>query len=259
MANNRLKSYLTFRFQSQSLIRFAVLVSYSVPALRDEIAAAAASARPWTRKVDFFHKSDQSTPTVLLQTEKTYEQLLATYLLIAQFSFFEAYISDSIQELIDFQGGEKDLLERTARRSKRFLAPVDQKLAKDKRKLQTTEKPNATNAYWTSARTLSAKGFRFPGELFSLYGLKTLILKLKKLKAHEIPSILVDALQLDLSVGEVERLEEIRGIRNGIAHGSPPQLTMRDVVGMNVFLRDIAVKLADHLSEHYLVIEKYAP
>ncbi len=259
MANNRLKSYLTFRSQSQSLIRFAVLISYSVPALRDEIAAAAANSQRWSRKVDFFHKSDQSKPADLLQTEKTYEQLLASYLLIAQFSFFDAYISDSIQELIDFQGGEKDFLDRTVRRTKRFLAPIEQKLAKDKRKLQTTEKPNATSAYWTSARALSAKGFRFPGELFSSYGLKTLILKLKKLKAHEIPSILVDALQLDLSADEIKRLEEIRGIRNDIAHGRPPQLTMRDVVGMNIFLREIAVKLADHLSEHYLLIEKYAP
>lgn len=34
---------------------------------------------------------------------------------------------------------------------------------------------------------------------------------------------------------------------------------MRDVVGMNVFLREIAVKLAEHLSENYLLIEKYAP
>ncbi|HZW95146.1 MAG TPA: HEPN domain-containing protein [Candidatus Eremiobacteraceae bacterium] len=259
MTPNRLKAYLTFRSQSQALIRFAVLVSYSVPALRDEIAAAAASSKPWSRKVDFFHKSDQSTPADLLQTETTYEQLLATYLLIAQFSFFEACISDSIKELIDFHGGEKDFVERAARKTKRFMAPIDQKLAKDKRKLQTTEKPNASNAYWTSARALAEKGFRFPGELFSSYGLKTLIMKQRKLKAHEIPSILVDALQLDLSLDEIQRLEEIREIRNHIAHGNPPQLTMRDVVGMNKFLREIAVKLADHLSEHYLLIEKYAP
>jgi hypothetical protein len=179
--------------------------------------------------------------------------------LIAQFSFFEAYISDAIAELIDFQGGQEEFVDRTARRARRFLEPVDPKLVKDKRKLQTTEKANASNAYWTSARALAEKCFRFPGELFSVYGLKTLILKQRKLKAYEIPSILVDALQLDLSSADIQRLDDICKIRNSIAHGSPPQLTMRDVVGMNVFLREIAVKLADHLSEHYLVIEKYAP
>ncbi len=85
-------------------------------------------------------------------------------------------------------------------------------------------------------------------------------------EAHQIvPSIALHfllariQLQLDLSADEIKRLEDIREIRNSIAHGNPPQLTMRDVVGMNVFLREIAVKLADHLSEHYLVIEKYAP
>ena len=259
MTTNRLKSYVTFRSQSQALIRFAVLVSYAVPALRDEIAAAAAGSQHWSRRVDFFHKSDRSNPATLLQTEKTYERLLSAYLLIAQYSFFEAYVSDSIQELIDFQGGEKVFVERAVRRNRKFLDPVEKKLVKDKRKLQTTEKANATSAYWTSARALSEKGFRFPGELFSSYGLKTLILKQKRLKAHEIPSILADALQMDLSAEEIEKLDDIRKIRNQIAHGNSPQLTMREVVSMNIFLREIAVKLADHLSEHYLIIERYAP
>jgi hypothetical protein len=117
VATNRLRAYLTFRSQSQRLVKFSVLVSYSVPALRDEIAAAAARSQTWSRRPDFFFKSDRSTPAVLLRTEQTYEELLATYLLIAQFSFFEAYISDAIAELIDFQGGQEEFVDRTARRA----------------------------------------------------------------------------------------------------------------------------------------------
>jgi len=259
MPLSRLKSYLTFRSQSEELLGFAILVSYAVPALKDEATSLASTSQVLGRRPDFFHQSDRSTIDVLMRNAGKYEERLASYLLLTEFSFFEAFVVDSLSELIEFHGGEEVFLDRSIRRTKAHMRKLDRKLAKFKRDLQTTEKKNALAKYWTSSRQLAAAGYRFPGELFSPYGLKTLIAKLRRLKAHEIPSMLVDAFQVDLTPSDIERFHEVRNVRNAIAHGDPQPLTMRQVVEMNIFLRDLAIKIARHLSDHFLVIENQAP
>ena len=92
-----------------------------------------------------------------------------------------------------------------------------------------------------------------------MLGVRSLILKMKKLKAFEIPDVLVEALLVDLSEAEINKYHEIRDIRNGVAHGDPVTLTMRQAVEMNGVLRDLAQKISSHLAEHFFVIEKYVP
>jgi hypothetical protein len=57
----------------------------------------------------------------------------------------------------------------------------------------------------------------------------------------------------------VEQFNKIREERNNVAHGSAGALDMRKVTAMSIFLRKLAFTTADHLSEHFFVIEKYAP
>jgi hypothetical protein len=128
-----------------------------------------------------------------------------------------------------------------------------------KRKLQDAEKSKWRDSYRKYSRSLDNVGFRFPGELLAAYGVRSLILKMKKLKAFEIPDVLVEALLVDLSEAEINKYHEIRDIRNGVAHGDPVTLTMRQAVEMNGVLRDLAQKISSHLAEHFFVIEKYVP
>jgi hypothetical protein len=252
-------SYTKFKGQSVALFDFAVLVSYAVPALRVELAVVKSGASSSLGKPDFFYKSSRTTVDDLLTTEATYEKRLAAYLLLTHFSFFESFVFDIINEMMDFQGGAEAFASRNERRAKQFIGPHPAYIAKLKRKLQDSEKASWRDRYRTYARKLADEGFRFPGELFGPYGLKSFVVKVKKMKAHEIPSVLVDALRVDLSEAEIEEYHNIREIRNAIAHGDAPIVSMKDAVGMNKSLRELAIKISDHFTENFFVIEKYAP
>lgn len=253
------ESYTRFKGQSEALLDFAVLVAYAVPVLRTELGAVKCGTSTSLPRPDFFHKSSRSTADDLLQTEAMYEQRLAAYLLLTHFSFFESFVFDIITEMIEFQGGPANFVSRNERRAKQFIGPQPPHIAKLKRKLQDSEKASWQDRYRSYARKLADEGFRFPGELFGPYGLKSFMLKVKKMKAYEIPSVLVDALRVDLSAAEIEKYHKIREIRNTIAHGQATTLSMKDAVGMNKSLRELAIKISDHFTENFFVIEKYAP
>jgi len=253
------KSYARYKSQSDALLDFAVLVAHSMPALRNEIQLVKSGTHPALPPPDFFHKSNRSSPNDLLKTEAKYEQYLASYVLLAHFSFFEAFVEDLIEEMIRFHGGEKNFIARIENRLRRFATRQSPEVLKMKRKLQDAEKSKWRDSYRKYSRSLDNVGFRFPGELLAAYGVRSLILKMKKLKAFEIPDVLVEALLVDLSEAEINKYHEIRDIRNGVAHGDPVTLTMRQAVEMNGVLRDLAQKISSHLAEHFFVIEKYVP
>jgi hypothetical protein len=253
-----IQAYLRFKEQSERLVSFAVLISYAVPELVNELEAPAPSPGA-VRRSDFYHKSNTCDPPVLLQTASRYEQELASYVLLSSFSFFEAFVVGAVEEFIDFHGGESEFQRRTKKRLHDRLS-IDHKLFQDEiAKLRTTEKGNARDRYRTVSRALASKNFRFPGELLNTYGVKSLVEDISKLKAVQIPELLRTAFAVPLTDKEVEQFHQIRTERNNVAHGNAGPLDMRMVTSYGLFLRKLAVKTADHLSEHFFVIEKYAP
>jgi hypothetical protein len=261
MAFTTTNAYARYKSQTDALLDFAVLISYSMPALRNAIQAAGSGPSASLPKPDFFHQSNRSSPTDLLNTEGHYEQNLASYVLLAHFSFFESLVDNLIKEMVEIHGGEAKFAARIQNRTRRFLANQSAQTLKAKRKLQDKENPRWRDSYRKHSRDLDEKGFRFPGELLAAYGVRTLLSNLRKknLKAVHIPEVLVHAFQVDLSEREIEKYHEIRDIRNDIAHGNPVVLTIKQVVAWNAALRDIALKASSHISEHFFVIEKYVP
>jgi hypothetical protein len=253
-----IQAYLRFKEQSEQLVGFAVLVSYAVPELVNELNAPA--PRPGAiRRSDFYHKSNVFNPTELLRTASTYEQELASYVLLSSFSFFEAFVSGAIEELIAFHGGAATFQKRGAKRLHQRLTIDHKPFRATIAKLRTTEKGNAMDRYRTASQALASKNFRFPGELLANYGIKSLIEDTAKLKAVHIPDLLQSAFGVPLTPKDAEQFHKIREERNNVAHGSAGALDMRKVTAMSIFLRKLAVKTADHLSGHFFVIEKYAP
>jgi hypothetical protein len=253
-----LRAYSVFKDQSQALLNFAVLVSYAVPAFRIEIQRFKSGELSDIPRPDFFFKSNRSDVDDLLTTEAQYEQQLSSYLLITHFSFFESFVSDVISGMIDFHGGSDEFVSRNEARTRSFMAHSCDEVKKIKRKLQDFDKGSWRDRYRKYSRLLMQENYHFPGELFSAFGVRNLVSKLRKLKAHEIPALLKDAMLIELTSTEVAKYHKIRELRNSIAHGTVTSLTMRDVVEMNKFLRELAIKIADHLTEHFFVIEKYA-
>ena len=253
-----IKAYLKFKEQSENLVGFAVLVSYAVPELVNELKAT--SPRPdAVRRSDFYHQSNTCNPPELLQDAATYEQELASYLLLSSFSFFEAFVSGTIEEFIAFHGGADRFQKRAAKRLHERLTIDHKPLQATIAKLRTPEKGRNLDRYRTASNDLSSKKFRFPGELLASYGIQSLIKDLKKFKAVHIPELLQSAFAVPFTGSEVDKFHEIREQRNNVAHGNADALDMRKVTDMGLFLRKLAVKTADHLSEHYFVIERFAP
>jgi hypothetical protein len=253
-----IKAYLKFKEQSEHLISFAVLVSYAVPELVNELKAS--SPRPGAiRRSDFYHQSNVCNPSELLQSASTYEQELASYVLLSSFSFFEAFVSGAIEEFIAFHGGADRFQKRVAKRLHERLTIDHKPLQAEIAKLRTPEKGSNLDRYRTVSKDLSTKNFRFPGELLASHGIKSLVEDLKRLKAVHIPDLLQSAFAVPITANEVEKFHKIREERNNVAHGNAGTLDMRKVTEMGLFLRKLAVKIADHLSEHFFVIERFAP
>jgi hypothetical protein len=253
-----IQAYLKFKEQSENLVGFAVLVSYAVPELVNELKDA--NPRPGAiRRSDFYHKSNTCNPPELLQCASTYEQELASYLLLSSFSFFEAFVSGAIEELITFHGGEDRFQKRAAKRLHERLTIDHKPLQATIAKLRTPEKARNLDRYRTASEDLSSKKFRFPGELLASYGIKSLIEDLEKIKAVKIPDLLQAAFAVPITASEVDKFHKIRLERNAVAHGNAGALDMRKATEMGLFLRKLAVKTADHLSEHFFVIERFAP
>jgi len=253
-----IQAYLQFKEQSERLVSFAVLISYAVPELANELSLPTPSPTA-VRRSDFYHKSNTCNPTELLKTASTYEQQLASYVLLSSFSFFEAFVVGAVEELIDFHGGAEEFQRRSTKRLRDRLAIEHKPLQKDIAKLRTTEKGRNRDRYRTVSRALASNNFRFPSELLNSYGIKSLIEDISRLKAFQIPDFLRTAFAVPLTDREVERFHEIRLERNAVAHGNAGPLTMRTVTSYGLFLRELAIKTADHISKHFFVIEKYAP
>jgi hypothetical protein len=124
-----------------------------------------------------------------------------------------------------------------------------------RRKLQDTENARHRDSYRKQSRELDEAGFRFPGELMAAYGVHAFIANTKKLKAVNIPIVLTGAFQVDLANSEIDKFHEIRGIRNGIAHGDPVAITMKEAVVMNGELRQLALKISTHIADLRSLLE----
>lgn len=254
----QIQAYLRFKEQSEHLVDFAVLVSYAVPELVNELKATI--PRPGAvRRSDFYHQSNTCNPTELIATASTYEQELASYLLLSNFSFFEAFVIGAVEELIEFHGGADTFRNRSAKKLHERLTIDHKPLQGTIAKLRGPEKANARDRYRTASQKLATKNFRFPGELLASYGIRSLIEDIDKLKAFQIPDLLRSAFGVLLSEDDIKEFHKVRDKRNKVAHGNAGALNMRKVTEMSLFLRKLAVMTAEHLAAHFFVIEKFVP
>ena len=63
---------------------------------------------------------------------------------------------------------------------------------------------------------------------------------------------------MPLSKATVKRFNEIRGMRNNVAHGNPVTIELRAAMQAVKDLHALAAQVDKHLAEHFFVIEEYA-
>jgi hypothetical protein len=248
------KAYTALRDKSQSFLDFVVLSCTATPTLVQHIKTLG------TAGLLQDHFKGAPNGIQLTAYAATYQDALARMIVITLFSQFEAYVTGLLSEIVDFHGGAAKFQATADRRAKGFLVSISTEVTEAKRKLQEPAKAKNAQSYKKHSATLVKNGFRFPSELLAPYGVKNLIQKSKPKgsKAYEIQELLRDGICYPLSTKDDVRINAIRDVRNKIAHGNPGPLSLKDALACGKDLRDIAVKVDKHATEHFFVLETYA-
>ncbi len=77
------------------------------------------------------------------------------------------------------------------------------------------------------------------------------------MRAWEIPDILSDCLLFPISTDQQKLFETCRSLRNRIAHGKAPIISLQSSLRHASELHALAAKVDSHLVEHFLVLQKY--
>lgn len=243
--------------ETQNTLDFAVLNCNAIPLLKMTInKMAKGDATLKLANPDFFKNS--SIPQQLKGYATNYKFNMSKFILLSNFSFFEAYVIDAINEMIIFHQGFDSFAGEAKTRLANSLNPTNSDLLKDRAKLQDSYKPDKNLKYIKHTSNLKKLGYKFPSEYFSPFGIMALEERLGKLRSVEIPDILVDALNFPLSENDKCEFHKIRDIRNKIAHGSCKELGFKHAMNYNKFLRELAVRIDKFLVENYFVIERFA-
>lgn len=250
------KAFERFRNQSQEHLDFVVLVTAAIPNLDAILSEPSYTLAPR----DYF-KPSKPDGKRLKSLIGGYQRQLALLSVVALFSYFEEYLKASLREIVDFHGGTRKFLELSRARASRFIGQTSSSIKNHKRKLQEYAKPGKSQKYGKHSAELTEAGFRFPTELLGPYGAKLLIEKSdakRGLRAWEIPSVLKDGLLFELTSTEHTRLEEIRNLRNKIAHGTKVRLAFEKAMAIARDLHELAAKIDSHIVENFLVLEGFA-
>ena len=251
------EAFVRLKKQTQAVLNFTVLISNSVPLLKMTIKniekgiESAQLANP-----DYF-KGEQNQDQ-LKGYAAEYKENLSKYILLSNFSYFEAYVSDAIEEIFNFHGGAQKMMEAERLRCQMHVNPTKESVIENRRKLQDSYKKHKNLKYQKHTNLLKSENFKFPSELLSSYGVLKLADELKSLKSVGIPNILVDGLHFPMPEDDIKEFHRIRDIRNNIAHGQTKSFDMPSAMKYNKFLRELSVKIDSHIVNNYFVIEKFA-
>jgi len=251
------KSFKILKDQTQEILNFAVLITNSVPLLKMTI-------KNIEKKVDgihlanpdFFKKAPDNEQ--LKDYSQEYKNNLSKYILLSNFSYFEAYVINSIEEIFKFHGGFDKMLAESQLRCNQHIDSGDETVKENKRKLQDSYDAKKKEKYEKHTIELKQVNYKFPSELLSSYGIIKLKEELKNLKSVGIPDILANGLHMFISDDDIKEFHRIRDIRNSIAHGRNQGFDIKSSMNCNTFLRNLSVKIDKHIVNNYFVIERFS-
>lgn len=268
MATKRLNqhtvAYAKWKKQTQDTFDFSVLVCSAVPTLKRNLKLYEKGIIETLTKPDHYgpageltkEQNDRSLPQ-LRQKADGYKEKLSRYILISNFSFFESYVKDVIDEMVAFHGGPEQFAQSAMTRASTINSAGTQELDEACRKLRGQRNPKNKQRSENATKELKEMGYVFPTDRFSSYGISAFLRSFGNMFAKDIPSILKDGLHMPLQDDEVLQFHNIRDARNTIAHGNSIAVDLTKVTEMCRFLRNIALRLDQHILRHYMISESY--
>ena len=249
-------SYLKYKKEIKDIWNFVVMICYAVPSLNKTIKGVEQGIENYRLpKADDFKHDKSSLETLKSYSKPSYKKRLASYLHISSFSFFEAYVKGAIEEFIQFHGDSDKFIQRAICRAERHLKDNEDDTKKHRAKLHGPYKKGNSLRYAKHIRQLEELHYRFPTELFSAYGLKTLIARSRDFTAKDIPEIMMDCFSFPLYREAIKRFVSYKDRRNNIAHGNPSDYKLKEVLDMNEDLKSLASSFDKHLISYYFILE----
>lgn len=247
-------SWALFSKQLEELYDFSLLSAYAVPSLKKHLNEVKGNNPVRTIIVPDFYRFDKSNKKRLNIFIKDYEKHLASYFLIAAFSFFEAYVKEVILELIDYHGGNVGWINNTNQNFKNIeIEMVKNDSIKHVSSLMEPFRKDKKGKYLNKKKILRNNNYVFPSQKMSIYGISQLISKIKDLRANQIPAFLEDVFNLNFS--KKRRFNNIRKKRNDIAHGKKLNLSLRESRAMAKSLRGMSVEIDKFFLRNYFILE----
>lgn len=239
----------------QNAFNFSVMTCYAVETLRAHLDNVEAGKDTLVKP--YYYSRNNSTSDLKKQV-RDFETNLASNMLLNVFSFFEDFVSAIVDEFIEFQGGVDIMIARAENRDKTFISNITDEMSSERQKLRFSKKHTDVLRYKKYSKVLKEKGYRFPTETFSSYGIRGLADDLSKLKAHAIPKFLMQAFHVPLDSKDIRYYQEIRELRNQIAHGKIVNVNLKKVSRINDFFHRWTLLINEHLVVNYFIIEDYS-
>ena len=246
------ESLVRLRTAMREVFGFAVVVCSSVPCLKKSVKLFSTDPASRIPRPEHFKNLDYNE---VIGNARNFKAELSKVILLSSFSYFEAYVADCCKELLEFQRArlkphfERDVIQKLV---------VDPKFRPSKRKLQDNYTPKKWQSYKKHTAILREAGYPFPKDILASYAIRKLLVATSEgnIKANDIPDFLKNVLLLNLGATTEKYFHNYRDLRNRIAHGKPVKLHLKQVITINRFFRDLAIKIDQHIVESFFVIEE---
>lgn len=252
--NEHTKSFCDLEQKMQQIFDFAVVVDYGVATLEQQIQLIQKGVVKSFPRRKYFKKDENSLS--LKSRISGFKEKLATYIYLSSFAFFEAYIGSLVNEFLSrasFSRMETDSV--LSRINNPNLIPLKRGLNAANSKAKNKNKH--LDKYLKFSKKLKDENYIIPHTLIQNIALNNLIKNLDELQANKIPSFIENNFYLKLDEDTVQKFGNYRAIRNEIAHGGSVNLTLSKVSEMNTFFRKLALKIDNHVKEHFFLPINY--
>lgn len=188
---------------------------------------------------------------------KHYKSSIGKMILLGSVGYFEAYCQDLFIEILEFHNSTDTLISKAVQKRNRAIQLADPKILFSKRKLQEPVKKGKEEKYQKYTKILSEAAYPLPTGWFGPYGIRCFEKAVKEARVVDLPIIFRDALGCELSKKEEDEFNKIRNYRNAAAHGKLTGFAFREALNANRFLRELSVKVDQHVVQHLLISELY--
>lgn len=250
----RTKSLSNLKSQTQQMLDFAVLVTIAAPHLSIELHKKIMTPEIQISEGNVFKPSRDPYSTAK-RAIRSYEGVMGATLFTSAFAYFESYFFAAIKEVIDFHGGNIEFQKLIrGHLSTRPSSDIDIEL----NSLREKYKPRRNDRYRNASRNLRDKKVIWPSSRFMLFGFTEVVRQSKKWKAHEVLTLAIDLLNVDIDDGERSRFNQLREDRNDIAHGRKLDYDLPKAIDASQFFRGLADKIDRVVVSDFMIVECFA-